>query len=143
MSKSTPVPAANTFAEAFPNSTKVFDESFVDTPDGRVQLRVPVREVTLSGGEPPLRLYDTSGPQGHDARQGLPKLREPWVAPVERDARQASSVTQLHYARGARSRRRWSSSPRAKACRRISCATKWRAAARSFPPTSITPSSSR
>jgi len=30
MSKSTTVPTANTFAEAFPNSTKVFDESFVD-----------------------------------------------------------------------------------------------------------------
>jgi hypothetical protein len=25
MSKSTPVPTANTFAEAFPNSTKVYD----------------------------------------------------------------------------------------------------------------------
>ena len=32
MSKSTPVPTANTFAEAFPNSTKVFDDTFVDTP---------------------------------------------------------------------------------------------------------------
>ncbi len=45
MSKSTPVPTANTFAEAFPNSTKVFDETFVETPNGRVDLRVPVREV--------------------------------------------------------------------------------------------------
>jgi len=58
MSKSTTVPTANTFAEAFPNSTKVFDETFVDTPNGLVQLRVPVREVTLSGGErrPSLRI---------------------------------------------------------------------------------------
>ncbi|MBI4593020.1 MAG: hypothetical protein HY728_02300, partial [Candidatus Rokubacteria bacterium] len=28
----------------------------------RPDLRVPMREVLLSGGEPPRRLYDTSGP---------------------------------------------------------------------------------
>ena len=67
MSKSTPVPTANTFAEAFPNSTKVFENG------------VPFREVKLGGGEAPIRLYDTSGPQGHDPKQGLPKLRESWL----------------------------------------------------------------
>jgi len=36
-------------------------------------------EITLSDGEPPLRVYDTSGPQGHEARQGLPRLREEWI----------------------------------------------------------------
>ena len=86
------------FATAFPNSTKVFDarESRL-TPDGPpVTLRVPVREVALSGGDGPVRLYDTSGPQGHDVRAGLPKLREPWIA-----ARRAAGVvgTQLYYAR--------------------------------------------
>ena len=99
MAKSTPVPTANTFAEAFPNSTKVFDEAFVETPNGRVDVRVPVREVTLSGGEAPVRLYDTSGPQGHDPRQGLPKLREPWLAQRRVDAKAGKAVTQLHYAR--------------------------------------------
>jgi hypothetical protein len=62
------------FATAFPNSTKVFDarESRL-TPDGlAVTLRVPVREVALAGDNPPVRLYDTSGPQGHDVRAGLP-----------------------------------------------------------------------
>ncbi|HEX4914401.1 MAG TPA: hypothetical protein VFV51_10600, partial [Vicinamibacterales bacterium] len=68
MQKATTVPAANTFAEAYPNSTKIYDETFVDTPNGRIALRVPLREVTLTGGEPPVRLYDTSGPQGHDPR---------------------------------------------------------------------------
>src|SRR5678815_4922400 len=55
-----------------------------------------MREVALSGGEAPVRLYDTSGPQGHDVRTGLPKLREPWVA-----ARRAAGGvgTQLYYAR--------------------------------------------
>src|SRR5204863_7575291 len=79
---------------AVPNSRKVH----VDGPQG---VRVPMREIAPSGGEPPLRAYDTSGPHGHDVTEGLPKLREPWVR-----ARSASpsngrggAVTQLHYAR--------------------------------------------
>ena len=39
-----------------------------------------MREITLSGGEPPLRVYDTSGPQDVEVRDGLPPLREAWVA---------------------------------------------------------------
>ena len=47
-------------------------------------IRVPMREITLSGGEPPLTLYDTSGPytdaDAHtDIKRGLPALRQPWV----------------------------------------------------------------
>jgi phosphomethylpyrimidine synthase len=42
-------------------------------------MRVPVREISLSGGEPPLHVYDTSGPQGVDPRQGLPELRRSWI----------------------------------------------------------------
>ena len=60
------------FAEAFPNSRKVHVEG------GRV--RVPMREIALSGGEPPLRVYDTSGPHGTDVRAGLPPLRRDWIA---------------------------------------------------------------
>src|SRR5438309_17388 len=50
----------------------------------RPDLRVPMREVALSGGEPPLVLYDTSGPytdaDAHpDIKRGLPPLRGPWV----------------------------------------------------------------
>src|SRR5215213_10864780 len=86
------------FASAYPNSRKVYDERQVSlTPGGeQITLRVPTREVALSGGEPSLRLYDTSGPQGHEVRTGLPKLREPWIA-----ARRTAGVvgTQLHYAR--------------------------------------------
>jgi len=57
-------------------------------------LRVPLREVALAPSRgpdgrtvenPPLRLYDASGPYTDpdariDARQGLPPLRAPWVA---------------------------------------------------------------
>ena len=86
------------FSTAYPNSTKTYDERTATLTTGgeAVTLRVPMREVALSGGEAALRLYDTSGPQGHDARAGLPKLREPWIA-----ARRAAGVvgTQLQYAR--------------------------------------------
>ena len=86
------------FATAYPNSKKIFESRTVPlVPDGSVAtLQVPMREVTLGGGETPVRLYDTSGPAGHDVRSGLPKLREPWI-----EARRAAGVvgTQLHYAR--------------------------------------------
>jgi phosphomethylpyrimidine synthase len=75
------------FSSAFPNSRKVH-------VDGARGVRVPMREIALTNGES-LRVYDTSGPQGHTVRDGLPKLREPWVAP----RRGAQTVTQLHYAR--------------------------------------------
>jgi phosphomethylpyrimidine synthase len=39
---------------------------------------VPFTEVRLGGGEPPVRLYDTSGPGG-DPEVGLPALRREWI----------------------------------------------------------------
>ena len=75
------------WADAFPNSTKVF----VDTPSG---LSVPMREVALSGGEPPIRLYDTSGPQGFPATGGLPHVRRRATA-----APGGAPITQLALAR--------------------------------------------
>ncbi len=89
------------FTAAFPNSRKIL----VDGPQG---VRVPMREIALAGGEAPIRVYDTSGPQDHDVTRGLPKLREPWVhARTTGDVRLTPSgsgaanscVTQLHYAR--------------------------------------------
>ncbi len=86
-----------------------------------------MREIALGGGEPPLRVYDTSGPQGYDVTDGLPQLRRDWIvcrgdvvegprssgAPAARGAgmtaglservltarRGTGAVTQLHYAR--------------------------------------------
>ena len=45
---------------------------------------VPFREVKLSGGEPPVRLYDTSGPYTDesaviDIEKGLPARRREWI----------------------------------------------------------------
>ncbi|HSJ30334.1 MAG TPA: phosphomethylpyrimidine synthase ThiC, partial [Longimicrobiales bacterium] len=64
--------APATLEHAFPASRKVH----VEVSGG---IRVPMREIALSGGEPPLRVYDTSGPQGIDATAGLPKLRRDWI----------------------------------------------------------------
>ncbi len=108
----TPPPSSG-FGDAFPNSSKVYLEG----PRG---VRVPVREIALSGGEPPVQVYDPSGPQGFDVRDGLPPLRRAWIAgrgvdelpPSPRSAselipdslrrpvlRGRSTVTQLRYAR--------------------------------------------
>ncbi len=109
------------FETAYPASRKVY----VNGRAGGVSLAVPIREIQLSGGEPPLQVYDTSGPQGVDVRQGLPPLRANWIAArggveqVARSSRGVSAkgapevppslerpvlrgtgpVTQLHYAR--------------------------------------------
>src|SRR5688572_16907786 len=53
-------------------------------PGSRSDIRVPVREIALSGGEPALRLYDTSGPYTDpdvmlDLKRGLDPLRLPWI----------------------------------------------------------------
>ena len=60
------------YGDAYPHPRKVYVE------EGRV--RVPTREVTLSGGEPAVRLYDTSGPLGIDPHVGLHPLRREWIA---------------------------------------------------------------
>ncbi|MFK7931220.1 MAG: phosphomethylpyrimidine synthase ThiC [Myxococcota bacterium] len=53
-----------------------------------------MREIPLTTGET-LCVYDTSGPQGLDPKQGLPKRRAPWIAERAGDV----CPTQLHYAR--------------------------------------------
>jgi phosphomethylpyrimidine synthase len=86
-----------------------------------------MREIALGGGEPPLRVYDSSGPQGHEVAEGLPQLRSGWIrdrggiveepralsassasarpmppvlaARMKTRLRGTGAVTQLHYAR--------------------------------------------
>ncbi len=62
-----------------PASTKVHVPGTLH-PD----LRVPLREIALTGDEPPFRVYDTSGPYTDpqaliDIHAGLPRLRDPWI----------------------------------------------------------------
>ncbi|MCY3764427.1 MAG: phosphomethylpyrimidine synthase ThiC [Gemmatimonadetes bacterium] len=104
---------------AFTNSEKIYIK-------GRDNVRVPARRIHLDNGEPPVYVYDTSGPQGHDVREGLPPLRRDWIdarggvsevmpsyspenpgAPeipegLKRETvlRGSDNVTQMHYARG-------------------------------------------
>ncbi|MER1968712.1 phosphomethylpyrimidine synthase ThiC [Castellaniella sp. GW247-6E4] len=72
--------------EPLPQSRKIYETGT------RPDIRVPFREIlqadtpTLFGGEknPPLTVYDTSGPYTDpqadiDIRQGLPAPREPWI----------------------------------------------------------------
>ena len=103
---------------SFPASQKVYVE-------GRDDVRVPMREISLSGGEPPLRVYDTSGPEGEDVQKGLPRLRDAWIRargaydetepsyvpvpghsdpdipmpPAQKVLRGRGNVTQMHYAK--------------------------------------------
>jgi phosphomethylpyrimidine synthase len=65
--------------QPLPSSRKVYLEG------SRPDLRVPVREIAQSAGNPPLLVYDTSGPYTDpqariDIRKGLPALREAWIA---------------------------------------------------------------
>ncbi|MGB7367666.1 MAG: phosphomethylpyrimidine synthase ThiC, partial [Methylovirgula sp.] len=64
-----------------PGSRKIYVE-----PQGHAEIKVPFREIQLdpSSGEPPVRVYDPSGPYTEDAPRidlsaGLPRLREAWL----------------------------------------------------------------
>ena len=56
------------------------------SPESARDLRIPFREIALSesSGEPPFRVYDSSGPYTDtaatiDVEKGLPRLRDAWV----------------------------------------------------------------
>lgn len=83
------------FEECFPNSSKQYS-TVEHTPTGHC-LRVPCRRVHLTEPEPSLDLYDTSGPQGFNPREGLPKLRHDWIR--LRENRGDKVFTQMHYAK--------------------------------------------
>jgi phosphomethylpyrimidine synthase len=83
---------------ALPGSRKVYS-----SPKGHECLRVPFREIVLAegSGEPPFRVYDSSGPYTDaeaaiDVERGLPKLRARWIASR---AGAGKPVTQLELAR--------------------------------------------
>ncbi len=108
----TTAPPTNALESTHPNSRTVY----VSGPNG---MQVPMREISLSGGEPPLRVYQTSGPEQQDVHQGLPTPRLEWirerhVSEVAQPAspadgipaglvrpvlRSSGPITQLYYAR--------------------------------------------
>jgi phosphomethylpyrimidine synthase len=79
------------FSSAFPNSQQIY----VDANGASAAVRVPMRQIALDHGRQSIRVYDTSGPQGHDVAAGLPKMRERWLKPRA----PGEPVTQLYYAR--------------------------------------------
>ena len=61
----------------------------------RPDVQVPFTEVVLDGPDEPVRLYDTSGPQGFSPEAGLAPLRGPWIherADVEHYAGRIASL---------------------------------------------------
>ena len=72
MIQPTPMTKPPDYGDAFPSSRRVY-------VDGRLGVRVPMREIHLSGGEQPLRVYDTSGQREADVLRGLPQPREAWI----------------------------------------------------------------
>src|SRR5690606_12593065 len=82
MPDSLPPPELNVTTGPLPASRKIHVAGRA-TPD----MRVPLREILLSpaSGEPPVRVYDTSGPYTDpdariDIHAGLPPLRAGWIA---------------------------------------------------------------
>ena len=77
----TPVAPESVTTGAIGGSHKVYA-----SPKGRPELRVPFRQIDLSDPlEPPVRVYDASGPYTDaavrvDLAAGLPPVREGWVA---------------------------------------------------------------
>ena len=71
-SPANPVSWEGDYGMHFPNSRRVYVE-------GGHGVRVPMRQISLAGGEPPLTVYDTSGPRDADPHEGLPALRRPWI----------------------------------------------------------------
>src|SRR5256885_208452 len=70
-------------------TANVDDQAIQPLPNSRKihvgNLRVPMREISQSGGNPPLLVYDTSGPYTDpgvriDIQRGLPGLRDRWIA---------------------------------------------------------------
>ena len=80
------VPGPRPLVESFPRSRKVAVGA----------LEVPAREISLTNGTT-ISVYDTTGPQGHEPRSGLPKRRAPWIQ--QRIARGDTNFSQMHYAR--------------------------------------------
>ena len=73
-------------SETHPGSTKV----------AVGELAVPFRRIEVEG-EPPLLVYDTTGPLDHDPRQGLPGRRTEWI--TRRLKGDDGNRSQMHYAR--------------------------------------------
>ncbi|MFT6831793.1 MAG: phosphomethylpyrimidine synthase [Planctomycetota bacterium] len=81
------------FEESFPSSHKFHDTVVWN---GHT-LHVPKRRIHLSNDDAPVDVYDTSGPQGCDVREGVPKPRADWIKTRLESA--DGNLSQMHYAK--------------------------------------------
>lgn len=82
------------FEISFPSSHKIAD----NVEWNGHTLAVPKRRIHLSNDDAPVDVYDTSGPQGCDVREGVPRIRESWIK-ARRLTNETGNFSQMHYAR--------------------------------------------
>ena len=85
----TPLRPIPPLEQSFPSSAKITIG----------ELDVPMRRIDLEGDNPSIVVYDTTGPQGLDPRQGLPKRRQPWTEARRERAEADGNWSQMHFAR--------------------------------------------
>ncbi len=103
----TPHPASKNDSSGFPASKKIYVKGELHP-----SLRVPMREISLDGGEAPVYVYDTSGPYTDpevaiDIRRGLEPMRRSWIqrrGDTETSgrgmkAKAGKNVSQMYYAK--------------------------------------------
>ena len=86
--------ALEPFEVSFPSSHKIHER----VEWNGHELLVPKRRIHLTNDDPPVDVYDTSGPQGCDVRVGVPKPRAEWIA-KRRATNESGNFSQMHYAR--------------------------------------------
>ena len=88
------VSADRPLVESFPRSHKIY----TSVEHNGCVMRVPARRIHMTDeADGVLDVYDSSGPEGFDPREGLPKLRAEWLA--RREPGEGGNRTQMHYAR--------------------------------------------
>jgi phosphomethylpyrimidine synthase len=107
MQKETIIQSSSITREPLSGSKKIY------VPGNNGNIRVAMREISLAGNNPPLTVYDTSGPYTDpeiqiDLKKGIPRLRAGWIndrGDVLRvknlvvKAKPGKNVSQMHYAR--------------------------------------------
>ena len=88
------IDALEPFEVSFPSSHKIHER----VEWNGHELLVPKRRIHLTNDDPPVDVYDTSGPQGCDVRVGVPKPRAEWIA-TRRATNESGNFSQMHYAR--------------------------------------------
>ena len=88
-------PSGDGYGGSFPSSHKIH----VEREHQGFRLRVPKRRIHVSADEPPLDVYDTSGPPRGDPRQGLAPVRGPWIEGRLASPEDDGNRSQMHHAR--------------------------------------------